>query len=181
MRVLAIALVACGILAASDVPAPRAFTVVTLPAGMLDSMSAIWSANNLHWNELEDVNTLTQMLGTGKPTQHEYLGCLWGEVARDTLWLRGWVAAENLKQLQFAVTGTCDHVTRFVGTWHTHPYRADLTGHPIKERELSPIDLTTFAAAPDLVTMVMWDADSLDVAAKVADGSLRHPAPLAVH
>lgn len=157
------------------------FDVVFLPAGVRDSMTLLWTRNNEHWDELADVNTLEQMLGTGKPTQHEYLGCLWGVVTRDTLWVEGWVPARNLKQLQFAVTGTCDHVAHFVGTWHTHPYRADLTGRPIKERELSDQDLATFVGARDLVTMVMWDADSLDVAAKSTDGTLRHPVPLAVH
>jgi hypothetical protein len=28
--------------------------------------------------------------------------------------------------------------------------------------------------------MVMWDLDSLDVATKAADGSVRHPMPLTV-
>jgi hypothetical protein len=42
------------------------------------------------------------------------------------------------------------------------------------------VDLGTFAAAPDLVTIVMWDLDSLDAAAKAVDGSVRHPAALVV-
>lgn len=141
-------------------------------------MSAVWVANNRHWDEVADQNTLTQLLGTGRPTQREYLGCLQGEIARDTLWVRGLADAADLKQLQFAVAGNCDGVDRFVGTWHTHPYRADPTGRPLKERGLSDVDLATFAAAPDVVTMVMWDLDSLDVAAKWTDGSVRHPAPV---
>ena len=32
----------------------------------------------------------------------------------------------------------------------------------------------------DLVTIVMWDSDSLDAAAKRRDGTLLHPVPLAV-
>ena len=39
---------------------------------------------------------------------------------------------------------------------------------------------STFATGPDLVTMVMWDLDSLDVAIKAPDGSVRHPVPLTV-
>jgi hypothetical protein len=158
----------------------RTFTVVVLPAPIRDSMSAVWTENNRHWNELSDMNTLTQMLGTGKPTQREYLGCLTGYAARDTLWVRHIVPAADLKQLQFAVAGDCSSVAEVVGTWHTHPYRADPAGHALKERGLSALDLKTFAAARDLVTMVMWDADSLDLATKRPEGGVRHPAPYIV-
>ena len=156
------------------------FSIVVLPAAIRGKMSAIWVENNRHWDELAGENTLTQLLGTGKATQREYLGCLAGEVDRDTLWVHALDSAADLKQLQFAVAGSCDHVDQFVGTWHTHPYRADSSGHALKERGLSAMDLATFAAAPDPVTMVMWDLDSLDVAAKAADGTVRHPAPFAV-
>jgi hypothetical protein len=163
-------------------PTPHAppFAVVALPRAVRDSMRARWEENNRHWDELSDVNTLTQMLGTGKPTQREYLGCLWGTISRDTLWIRGASAAHDLKQLQFAVAGSCDGVAQLVGTWHTHPYRADSGGRAIKERELSRRDLETFLSARDLVTIVMWDSDSLDAAAKRRDGTLLHPVPLAV-
>lgn len=166
-------------------PSPRArprpaFATVALPSGVRGLMSAIWVENNRHWDDLADENTLTQLLGTGKPTQHEYLGCLVGDVARDTLFVRGFVEARDLRQLQFAVAGNCERVAQLVGTFHTHPYRADSAGRPVKERGLSHLDLETFAATPDAVTMVMWDVDSLDVAVKAADGRVLHPAPLAV-
>jgi hypothetical protein len=138
-------------------------------------MSAIWTKNNRHWDELSGVNTLTQMLGSGNPTQREYLGCLTGYAARDTIWVRHLVRAAGLKQLQFAVAGDCSNVAELVGTWHTHPYRADSAGHAIKERGLSALDLRTFAAAGDLVMIVMWDADSLDVATKRSEDSMLHP------
>jgi hypothetical protein len=168
----------------SGVP-PRArprpvFATVVLPSAVRGLMSAIWVENNRHWDDLAGENTLTQLLGTGKPTQHEYLGCLLGDVARDTLFVRGFVEARDLRQLQFAVAGNCDRVTQLVGTFHTHPYRADSAGRPVKERGLSRMDLETFAAAPDAVTMVMWDVDSLDVAVKAADGRVLHPVSLAV-
>src|SRR2546427_6295486 len=88
--------------------------------------------------------------------------------------------AAHLKQLQFAVAGDCDGVPDLVGTWHTHPYRADAAGRAQKEPGLSALDLESFAAARDLVTIVMWDLDSLDAAMKTPDGALRHPAPVAV-
>jgi hypothetical protein len=96
------------------------------------------------------------------------------------LFIRRLVQAEHLKQLQFAVAGDCDGVERLVGAFHTHPYRADSAGRAVKERGLSAMDLKTFTAAPDIVTMVMWDLDSLDMATKAADGSVRHPMPLTV-
>jgi len=158
-------------------PAPP-FKVIVLPAGIRGLMSAVWVMNNRHWDELADQNTLTQLLGTGRPTQLEYLGCLAGDVVHDTLFVRRLVPAADLKQLQFAVAGSCDAVEGFVGTWHTHPYRADPNGQAVKERGLSAMDLETFAAARDLVSVVMWDVDSLDAAAKGPDGSVRHPAPI---
>src|SRR5207248_11013784 len=97
------------------------FSVVSLPADLRGLMSALWVENNRHWDELADQNTLTQLLGTGKPTQREYLGWLVGDVAGGTLFVRRLVHAENLKQLQFAVAGDCDGVERLVGTFHTHP------------------------------------------------------------
>lgn len=156
------------------------FATVVLPSAVRGLMSAIWVENNRHWNDLADENTLTQALGTGEPTQHEYLGCLVGDVARDTLFVRGFVEARDLRQLQFAVAGNCERVAQLVGTFHTHPYRADSAGRPVKERGLSHLDLETFAATSDAVTMVMWDVDSLDVAVKAADGRVLHPAPWAV-
>src|SRR2546422_2920989 len=166
----------------SLLPAPRSpiSSAVIPPAALRALRGALWVKNNRHWDELADQNTLTQLLGTGKPTQREYLGCLVGDVAGDTLFVRRLVHAENLKQLQFAVAGDCDGVERLVGTFHTHPYRADPAGRAVKERGLSAMDLKTFAAAPDIVTMVMWDLDSLDVATKAGDGSVRHPAAVQV-
>ena len=152
-----------------------AFHVVVLSAALQGVMSDLWVENNRHWDELAGQNTLTQLLGTGKPTQREYLACLEGEVARDTLFVRRLEPAADLRQLQFAVAGTCDGVAGIVGTFHTHPYRADSVGRALKQRGLSNMDLETFAASSDLVTVVMWDRDSLDVATKAEDGSVRHP------
>ena len=176
MRVLVALALVGAILGSRDPP----FQVVILPAQTRGLMSALWVENNRHWDELADQNTLTQLLGTGKPTQLEYLGCLVGDVVGDTLFVRRLVHAKHLKQLQFAVAGDCDGMAGLVGTFHTHPYRADSAGRALKERGLSTMDLATFAAAPDLVSMVMWDLDSLDVATKAVDGSVRHPAAVQV-
>jgi len=173
-------LVTLGLVGAMLGSSSPTFSVVILPAQTRGLMSAVWVENNRHWDELADQNTLTQLLGTGKPTQREYLGCLVGDVAGDTLFVRRLVDAEHLKQLQFAVAGDCEGVERLVGSFHTHPYRADSAGHALKERSLSAMDLKTFAAAPDLLTMVMWDLDSLDAATKAVDGGVRHPAAVQI-
>jgi hypothetical protein len=138
-------------------------------------MSAVFRRFNHHWDELTDLNTLEQMLGTIRPTQREYLGCLLGSINGDTVRISGWVAAAEMKQLQLAVTGSCDSVPRALGTWHTHPFRADVQNLPLKERWLSPQDLETFRQSPYRVTLLMWDEDSMDAAVKHR-GSVVHPA-----
>jgi hypothetical protein len=151
-------------------------TVVVLAHTVRDSINARWLVNNQHWNELARVNTLTQMLGSGPPTQREYMGCLIGRAAGDTIRVTDWAPARNLKQLQFAVTGTCDHVDHLVGTWHTHPYRAAPDGDALKEPVLSAGDLSTFQASRDRVILAAWDVDSIDAAARDGAGIVQHPA-----
>ena len=155
-------------------PDPPAIVVIARP--VRDSINAIWLRNNLHWNELTDQNTLTQMLGTGKPTQHEYLGCLIGRVSGDTVYVTGWRPSRHMHQWQFAVTGDCKHTQQLIGTWHTHPYRADTANRPLKERVLSATDLATFSKGQERVVIAAWDADSVDAAVRARDGTIRHPA-----
>jgi hypothetical protein len=173
------ALGACAMLAAlhPDSRPPRGadrLPVVFIAASVRDSMNAIWTRNNKHWDELGRVNTLTQMLGTGPPTQHEYMGCLVGRAGSDTVWVTSWAPARDLKQLQFAVTGTCDHVEQLIGTWHTHPYRAAPDGTALKEPALSAGDLKTFQASRDRVILAAWDVDSIDAAVRTTDGAVWH-------
>lgn len=162
--------------------AGRPPAVVILAPPVRDSINAIFVRNNAHWNELAEVNTLTQMLGTGHPTQKEYLGCLIGHASGDgdTVYVTDWAPARGMHQFQFAVTGTCDHVHSLIGTWHTHPYRADSAGRALKEPVLSETDLSTFAAGRDRVVLAAWDSDSIDAAIRATDGSVRHPAGVAV-
>ncbi len=153
--------------------------VLVLPKAARDSMGGIFTMFNAHWDELADLNTLERMLGTVRPTQREYLGCLQGRVSGDTVWVDAWVPAAGMKQLQLAVTGSCDSVPRLVGTWHTHPYHADLNNLPVKERRLSPQDLETFGASTLDATLVVWDVDSIDTATK-RGRDVTHPARLVV-
>ncbi len=150
--------------------------MVILSRAARDSMSAAFDRSNEHWNELADLNTMERMLGTIRPTQREFLGCLQGRVQSNTVRVESWVPAADMKQLQLAVTGSCDSVPRLVGTWHTHPFRADLKNLPLKERSLSAQDLATFRGARLAVTLVMWDRDSVDAAVRDTRGELAHPA-----
>jgi hypothetical protein len=152
--------------------------VITIPDSVRDSLNSVWTQANLHWNEISDQNMLTQALGTGKPTQKEYLGCLIGDTDGDTFHVIGWIPAHDMKRFQFAVTGSCDSVPGAIGTFHTHPYRAAPTGVALKEPGLSKQDLTTFTGGTDRVLIVVWDVDSLDVALRSSDGRVVHPAVL---
>lgn len=163
-----------------DPTQPPSIRAVVLPRPVLSSMNARFRESNEHWEDAPEMNRLTQMLGTGGPTQLEYMGCLRGHVAGDTLRIRGWQEPRDLIRLQFAVDGSCDHVRDLVGTWHTHPYRADAGGDPVKKRSLSRDDLETFRKSRDLVIVAVWDVDSLDVAVRGPDGGVIHPAPLVV-
>jgi len=160
--------------------AGREGPVIRLSRAARASMSAEFARSNQHWDELADLNTMERMLGTIRPTQREFLGCLQGAADGRAIRIDGWAPAAGMKQLQLAVAGSCDSVPRLVGTWHTHPYRADLRNLPIKERRLSPQDLQTFAASGLDVTLVMWDQDSVDAAVRAPDGHVVHPARVTV-
>lgn len=153
---------------------------VVLPRAIRDSMDAVFLASNQHWNELGDLNTLERMLGTVRPTQREYLGCLQGTVRDGAVRIDGWTPARDMKRLQLAVTGSCEGVPRLVGTWHTHPFRSDLQNLPLKERSLSPQDLQTFHSSGYPASVVIWDVDSIDAAVRAPDGTVRHPATVRI-
>ncbi|HEY8106331.1 MAG TPA: hypothetical protein VIE46_09500 [Gemmatimonadales bacterium] len=153
---------------------------LVLPKAIRDSMDAVFVASNQHWNELGDLNTLERMLGTVRPTQREYLGCLQGTVRDGAVRVDGWTPASDMKRLQLAVTGNCDGVPRLVGTWHTHPFRADAQNLPLKERTLSPQDLRTFNATGYSASIVIWDVDSIDAAVRAPDASVHHPAAIRI-
>ncbi len=153
---------------------------VIINAAARDSMNAVFRTYNQHWNELSDLNTLERMLGTVRPTQREYLGCLQGTVEGHTVRVDGWVPAADMKQLQMAVTGSCEGVDRVIGTWHSHPYRADAQNLPIKERSLSPQDLKTFGESRYRVSLVVWDVDSIDGAVRATGDPIRHPVAIRI-
>jgi hypothetical protein len=154
----------------------RPLTVVVLTAAIRDSMSAIWTENNRHWDEAPETNTIPPVMPANRPTELRYLGCLAGHVTGDTVWVSHLVPAAGLAQHQLSVAGDCSKVPEVIGTWRTHPYRAGYKGSTIKERGLSGRELKKFAASAELIVIIMWDVDSIDVATKDPDGA-RHPAP----
>lgn len=160
---------------------PRRVTApVTISRAVIDSMNVIFEESNRNWDKLQDLNTMERMLGTVRPTQKEYLGCLQGMADTSSVTISGFVPARNMKQLQLAVTGTCDSLPRIIGSWHTHPYHADAENRALKSRVLSPQDLATFAASDERVAIVVWDRDSIDVAVKAPDGTIIHSASVQI-
>ncbi|MEO8635946.1 MAG: hypothetical protein ABI587_11780 [Gemmatimonadales bacterium] len=147
-------------------------TTIVLARPVLDSMNLIFSRANEHWNELADLNWMERSLGTVRPTQREFLGCLLGEVRGDTLVVDGWTPARNMKRLMLAVTGDCSGLSRYVGTFHNHPYLADSQNRATKQRFLAPQDLQSFEASGDLVALMIWDSDSLDAALRTPSGGI---------
>ena len=147
-------------------------TTIILARPVLDSMNLIFTQANEHWNELADLNWIERNLGTIRPTQREFLGCLLGEVRGDTLVVDDWQPARNMKRLMLAVTGDCSGIARYVGTFHNHPYLADSQNRATKQRFLAPQDLQSFAASGDLVAMVIWDPDSVDAALRTPSGGI---------
>jgi hypothetical protein len=103
-----------------------------------------------------------------------------GSAIGDTLWVRNVVPATGVKRGPTGVTADCSNISDLIGTWQTHPYRAGFQGHPIKERGISGKEFRTFAEADGLVTISMWDVDSLDVATKEPGGGVRHHTPYIV-
>lgn len=158
----------------------RAEPLVVLSRAARESMTAALRTHNRNWDRLADLNTMERMLGTIRPTQREYLGCLIGRIERGTVYVDRWVPARDMKQLQLAVAGSCDSIPGVVGTWHTHPYRADLNNQPVKERALSRQDLETFAGSRWAATLVLWDEDSIDAAARGPGARTVHPVPVRV-
>ncbi len=154
--------------------------VVVVEREVLDSMSAIWASSNANWDQLADLNWMERSLGTVRPTQREYLGCLQGELRGDSALVRGFVPARNMKRLMLAVTGDCSGVPGYLGTFHTHPYLADTQNRATKQRFLAPQDMMSFRDSDDRLALVVWDVDSLDAALRVSGDSILHPAPVVV-
>jgi hypothetical protein len=147
----------------------RPFAVVVIPTAIRDSMSAIWTHTNRGWDDASGGSVFAPAPIREKPSR-AYFGCLAGKADGDTLRVYHLAPATGLRRRQNSVTGDCSTVPDHIGTWHTHLYRAGYQGHLIKERGLSGFDFRTFAGSAYLITIAMWDADSLALATKGPDG-----------
>jgi hypothetical protein len=175
VKTAAALLLVCGVAVAQEPGRPAA--IVVLPAAIRDSMSAIWTTSNRNWDWIPP-HTPSEVMGTA-PTRR-YFGCVMGSAIGDTLWVRNVVPATGVKRGPTGVTADCSNISDLIGTWQTHPYRAGFQGHPIKERGISGKEFRAFAEADGLVTISMWDVDSLDVATKEPGGGVRHHTPYIV-
>lgn len=162
--------------------AARAFgaarPVVVIAAAVRDSMNLVFARSTSDWRRYPNiVNAINY--GAGSVRWQEALRCLRGTVSRDTVRVEAWAPARDTRALASAVTGSCDGLPDRVGTWHTHPWRADSVGRPVKVPGLSSGDLQTFRRGADAVALVQWDADSLAAAVRGSDGAAHYPAPIA--
>jgi hypothetical protein len=155
----------------------RPVAVVVLPAAIRDSMFAVWTANNRHWDYIPP-NTPSEVVSNA-PTRR-YVGCVTGSAVGDTLLVRTLKPATGVKRGLTGVSADCSNVSDLIGTWQTHPYRAGFQGRPIKERGVSGREFRALAEAGGLVTITVWDVDSLDLATREPGGGVRHHVPYIV-
>ena len=113
--------------------------------------------------------------GRGSPIWRETMRCLHGRISTDTLWITSWEAPRGERAFAAAVTGECDDSDNSVGSWHTHPWKADSLEHPIKTRGLSVGDLRAFRASSDRISLAQWDRDSITGAVRAFNGSMQYP------
>jgi hypothetical protein len=152
------------------------FSVVTIAEPVRDSMNAVFLHSTLGWRKYPDINPIN--FGMGSPIWREAMRCLHGVTARDTLWITDWSTPHETRALASAVTGECDSAPDLVGTWHTHPWRADSLSRPVKIRGLSVGDLKAFDASADRIQIVQWDRDSLSAAGRGFNGAVHYPVPV---
>ena len=154
-----------------------AFAVIAVAESVRDSMNVVFLHSTLDWRRYASANNPVNF-GMGSPIWREAMRCLHGRVSTDTLWITGWSTPQRVRAFASAVTGDCSDVADLVGTWHTHPWRADSLAQPVKTRGLSPGDLRSFRDGADRIALVQWDRDSVTAAARSFNGSLRYPVEL---
>jgi hypothetical protein len=139
-----------------------------------DSMNVVFLHSTSGWKKYHpNVNPMNY--GRGSPIWRETMRCLHGKVSTDTLFITSWEAPQGERAFAAAVTGDCQDSDDAVGSWHTHPWKADSLDHPIKTRGLSVGDLRAFRSSSDRVSMAQWDRDSITTAVRDFNGSMQYP------
>lgn len=176
-RVLLSAALLSSALAARRAPLPPTsipLRVILVANDVRDSMNLIFLHSTSGWKKYHpNVNLMNY--GRGSPVWREAMRCLHGRISTDTLWITSWETPRGERAFAAAVTGECDDSDDAVGSWHTHPWKADSLDHPIKTRGLSIGDLRAFRASSDLISLAQWDRDSITGAVRAFNGSMQYP------
>jgi hypothetical protein len=180
-RTLLFASLLVGSIAARPAPLPPTsipLRVILVANDVRDSMNMVFIHATAGWKKYLNVNPAN--LGRGTPIWRETMRCLHGRISTDTLWITSWESPRGERAFAAAVTGECDDSDNAVGSWHTHPWRADSMQRPIKTRGLSVGDLRAFHASTDLISLAQWDRDSIAGAVRAFNGSVQYPIPVLV-
>ena len=176
-RALLLPALVCTALAARSAPLPPTsipLRVILVANDVRDSMNVVFLHSTSGWKKYHpNVNAMN--FGRGSPIWRETMRCLHGRVSTDTLWITSWEAPRGERAFAAAVTGDCDDSDDAVGSWHTHPWKADSMDHPLKTRGLSVGDLRAFRASSDRISLAQWDRDSISGAVRAFNGSLQYP------
>ena len=170
-----------GAIAARPAPLPPTsipVRVILVANDVRDSMNMVFIHRTSGWRKYPNVNPAN--FGRGTPIWRETMRCLRGRISTDTLWITAWETPRGERAFAAAVTGECDDSDDAVGSWHTHPWRADSMQKPIKTRGLSVGDLRAFRASTDLISLAQWDRDSIAGALRAFNGSVQYPIPVLV-
>lgn len=165
------------VIAASSAPLPPTslpVRVILVANDVRDSMNLVFLHATSGWKKYHpNVNPMNY--GRGSPIWRETMRCLHGRISTDTLWITSWESPRGERAFAAAVTGECDDSDNAVGSWHTHPWKADSLDRPIKTRGLSVGDLRAFRSSSDRISLAQWDRDSITGAVRAFNGSMQYP------
>jgi hypothetical protein len=153
--------------------------VILVANDVRDSMNMVFLHSTSGWRS-KKANVNPANFGRGTPIWRETMRCLHGRISTDTLWITSWESPRGERAFAAAVTGECDDADNAVGSWHTHPWRADSMEKPMKTRGLSVGDLRAFRASADRISLAQWDRDSISGAIRSFNGSVQYPVPVLV-
>jgi hypothetical protein len=177
LRTLLLPVLVCAALAARSAPLPPTslpVRVILVANDVRDSMNLVFLHATSGWKKYHpNVNPMNY--GRGSPIWRETMRCLHGRISTDTLWITSWESPRGERAFAAAVTGECDDSDNSVGSWHTHPWKAESLDHPIKTRGLSVGDLRSFRASSDRISLAQWDRDSITGAVRAFNGSMQYP------